>query len=562
MSRLLTHHTPGRLTLLCGLFAALFAALGALAFITATEARRHAGHLAGVDLPATAAIARLQTAAVDLERDLALALLVEDPDGFQAAARRVAQRRATVRASLQELRGLALGGEARARLDTLERAVAAWEAAIDQALGSPTLTTHDASAQDALTAAWEQAPTIHQAARDLAAYQEQATSATAQAADAAASRAAHALLAALAAALLTAPACALAAAAVRDRATTEGTHPIAATPRTVVDLDEPDPQPETRRLAAAFHRLMAYLQDLARVADALAVGDLSKEVHPRSEHDLLGLALQRMTANLRQVVRQLQALSAQLHMASSQLEQVAAATRSPVERLATSLATLGESTPHRAILDGQAAVEHLGRAIEHVVTVAQRQARTAATTQRVLATLQDAVQAVDASVPQVVPSVGQGPRPPHPAPLRQALDSMASTATLLQADEHPADTRSATMTHVLLVDDAAFMRARCARILREHGYSVEEATNGIEAIDRYRARRPDAVLLNVTMPGMDGLTTLQEIRHLDPTARVAMVSANGQESVVIEAFQHGARDFILKPFQPERLIEAVQRLLR
>ena len=66
MSRLLTHHTPGRLTLLCGLFAALFAALGALAFITATEARRHAGHLAGVDLPATAAIARLQTAAVDL----------------------------------------------------------------------------------------------------------------------------------------------------------------------------------------------------------------------------------------------------------------------------------------------------------------------------------------------------------------------------------------------------------------------------------------------------------------------------------------------------------------
>jgi two-component system chemotaxis response regulator CheY len=140
---------------------------------------------------------------------------------------------------------------------------------------------------------------------------------------------------------------------------------------------------------------------------------------------------------------------------------------------------------------------------------------------------------------------------------------LVTTSARLQIEgDPPPDAGSATMAHVLVVDDAAFTRARCARILQEHGYSVEEATNGLEAVERYRARRPDAVLLNLTMPVMDGLTALREIRRLDPTARVAMVSANGQQRVVIEAFQHGARDFILKPFQPERLIEAVQRLLQ
>ncbi|HEY8477823.1 MAG TPA: response regulator [Chloroflexota bacterium] len=117
------------------------------------------------------------------------------------------------------------------------------------------------------------------------------------------------------------------------------------------------------------------------------------------------------------------------------------------------------------------------------------------------------------------------------------------------------------MARVLVVDDAAFMRMRCAKLLRDNGYEVEEAANGLEAIERYKATRPDAVLLDITMPEMDGLTALKEIRQIDPSARVAMVTAMGQQGIVVEALKSGARDFILKPFQPERLLDALQKLL-
>src|SRR6185437_9670639 len=117
------------------------------------------------------------------------------------------------------------------------------------------------------------------------------------------------------------------------------------------------------------------------------------------------------------------------------------------------------------------------------------------------------------------------------------------------------------MPRVLIVDDAAFMRMRCAKVLRDNGYEVEEAENGAEAVRKYQANRPDAVLLDITMPEMDGLTALKAIRAYDESARVAMVTAMGKQAVVIEAIKNGARDFVLKPFKPERLLDSLRKLL-
>jgi two-component system, chemotaxis family, chemotaxis protein CheY len=117
------------------------------------------------------------------------------------------------------------------------------------------------------------------------------------------------------------------------------------------------------------------------------------------------------------------------------------------------------------------------------------------------------------------------------------------------------------MWTVLVVDDAAFMRMRCAKLLKDNGYEVIEAGNGVEAVASYRDMRPDAVLLDITMPEMDGLTALKEIKKLDPSAKVAMVTAMGQQTIVMDALKSGARDFVLKPFQPERILDALKKLL-
>ncbi|MBI3964337.1 MAG: response regulator [Chloroflexi bacterium] len=118
------------------------------------------------------------------------------------------------------------------------------------------------------------------------------------------------------------------------------------------------------------------------------------------------------------------------------------------------------------------------------------------------------------------------------------------------------------MATILIADDAAFMRMRCGRMLTEQGFNVLEAENGREAVDKYTAHRPDAVLMDITMPELDGLGALREIKALDPNARVAMVTAIGQQQVVMAALQAGAKDFVVKPFQPERVLAAVQKLLR
>ena len=117
------------------------------------------------------------------------------------------------------------------------------------------------------------------------------------------------------------------------------------------------------------------------------------------------------------------------------------------------------------------------------------------------------------------------------------------------------------MAKVLVVDDAAFMRLRACKVLQDNGHEVVQAENGADAVRQYAQHQPDAVLMDITMPEMDGLAALKEIKKLDPAARVAMVTAMGQQAIVMEALKAGARDFVLKPFQPDRVLGALQKLL-
>lgn len=118
------------------------------------------------------------------------------------------------------------------------------------------------------------------------------------------------------------------------------------------------------------------------------------------------------------------------------------------------------------------------------------------------------------------------------------------------------------MSSVLIVDDAAFMRMMIKNILSDNGFVIAgEAEDGNQALDKYREVLPDLVTLDITMPEMDGLSALKEIRKFDPNARIVMCSAMGQQAMVIDAIQAGAKDFIVKPFQPDRVVEAVRKAL-
>ena len=115
---------------------------------------------------------------------------------------------------------------------------------------------------------------------------------------------------------------------------------------------------------------------------------------------------------------------------------------------------------------------------------------------------------------------------------------------------------------ILLVDDAAFMRMMLKDILVKNGYEVlGEAENGLKAVEKYKELNPDLVIMDITMPEMDGIEAVQELKKINPSAAVIMCSAMGQQSIVIEAIQSGAKDFIVKPFQADRIIEAVRKVI-
>ncbi|EGL82513.1 response regulator receiver protein [Caldalkalibacillus thermarum TA2.A1] len=118
------------------------------------------------------------------------------------------------------------------------------------------------------------------------------------------------------------------------------------------------------------------------------------------------------------------------------------------------------------------------------------------------------------------------------------------------------------MAKVLVVDDAAFMRMMIKDILTKNGYEVVgEAADGQQALEQYKELKPDLVTMDITMPEMDGITALKKIREIDPEAKVIMCSAMGQQAMVIDAIQAGAKDFIVKPFQADRVLEAIKKVL-
>lgn len=115
---------------------------------------------------------------------------------------------------------------------------------------------------------------------------------------------------------------------------------------------------------------------------------------------------------------------------------------------------------------------------------------------------------------------------------------------------------------ILVVDDAAFMRMMIKDILTKNGFEVvAEAADGLQALEKFKEFSPDLVTMDITMPEMDGITSLKEIKKFNPNAKVIMCSAMGQQAMVIDAIQAGAKDFIVKPFQADRVIEAISKTL-
>lgn len=115
---------------------------------------------------------------------------------------------------------------------------------------------------------------------------------------------------------------------------------------------------------------------------------------------------------------------------------------------------------------------------------------------------------------------------------------------------------------VLVCDDAIFMRTMISDILSQAGFDViGEAETGVQAVERFKELKPDLVTMDIVMPDMGGIDAVREIMKSDPNAKVLMCSAMGQQALVVEAIQAGAKDFVVKPFQPSRVLEAVQRVL-
>jgi two-component system chemotaxis response regulator CheY len=115
---------------------------------------------------------------------------------------------------------------------------------------------------------------------------------------------------------------------------------------------------------------------------------------------------------------------------------------------------------------------------------------------------------------------------------------------------------------ILVVDDAVFMRMMVRDILGREGYVIHEAVNGRDAVEKFEEIRPDLVTMDITMPEMDGVAALKAIRAVHPDARILMVSAMGQQNLIIEALVEGAIDFLIKPFQPTKVLETVKKCLQ
>lgn len=119
------------------------------------------------------------------------------------------------------------------------------------------------------------------------------------------------------------------------------------------------------------------------------------------------------------------------------------------------------------------------------------------------------------------------------------------------------------MANILICDDAMFMRTMLKDIVTKNGFTVVgEAANGKEAYELYKSLKPDIVTMDITMPEVDGIEGLKEIIKFDPRAKVVMCSAMGQQALVVESIQSGAKDFVVKPFQAEHVVEALEKVIK
>lgn len=118
------------------------------------------------------------------------------------------------------------------------------------------------------------------------------------------------------------------------------------------------------------------------------------------------------------------------------------------------------------------------------------------------------------------------------------------------------------MAKILIVDDAVFMRTMLKNILNSFDYETLEASDGYDAVKKYKDHKPDLVTMDITMPNMDGIEAVKKIMEIDPKAKIIMCSAMGQQPMVTEAIIAGAKDFIVKPFKPDRIEVAVERILK
>lgn len=114
---------------------------------------------------------------------------------------------------------------------------------------------------------------------------------------------------------------------------------------------------------------------------------------------------------------------------------------------------------------------------------------------------------------------------------------------------------------ILTVDDALYMRAMIRDILSNHGYEIYEAEDGEASVEAYQKHQPDLVLMDITMPGMDGISATKEILATDPAARVVICSALGQKQMVLDAVKAGACEYIVKPFEEDEVLDVVERII-
>lgn len=119
------------------------------------------------------------------------------------------------------------------------------------------------------------------------------------------------------------------------------------------------------------------------------------------------------------------------------------------------------------------------------------------------------------------------------------------------------------MAGILITDDTAFMRMTLKKILSQNGFEIAgEAADGLESVEQYKKVSPELVTMDITMPNMDGIAAIKEIISFDANAKIIVCSAMGQKTLVIEALNAGAKDFVVKPFQPDRIVDAVQKVLK